>query len=133
MKFGWQKEESAPLLCKVVVAGVARELSLRHLTALDVDQADRAYPAPELPAGEVERPAAEESRAMGRLSFVAVLALGPDVFNATDTESRLAELQGTFTKTAIIEIAHAAMTDSRLTAAHLEAAKAAVNPPASAG
>lgn len=151
MKFAWSREEEKLIPCKIVHHGAVRELLLHHLSDADTDEADRRYPAarpPQLtsedgkPLRDAEgRPAldvhdqayasAAIERATMRTAFLAVLALGPEAFEAREIDAQIAELRRSgdgFTWASIRTVAAAATKDAALTPEMLEAAKEALVP-----
>jgi len=148
MKLGWMREEEKLISVKIVHKGSERELLLHHLSAADIDEADRKFPAvkpppllgdegkpmrdehgvPRLDEGNVEYVAAAIERAVNHASHLCALALGPEAFESRDIDEQIKELRREFTRTAIIGIRDAILADAMLTPAMLEAAKDSVRP-----
>jgi hypothetical protein len=151
MKFGWMKEAERLIPCKIVYRGGAHELLLHHLSAADMDEAERKYPPVKPPTllGDDGKPLRDErgvvrldegdvgyitaaiERAINHASYLAVLAVGAENFEAREIEEQMKELRREFTRTAIITIRDAALADAMLTPAVMEAAKESVAPFAS--
>jgi hypothetical protein len=148
MKLSWLREEEKLIPCKIVHLGGVRELMLHHLSAADIDEADRKFTIvrPPVLMGDDEKPMRDEhgmprmdeqnlvyvtaaiERAVNHASYLSVMALGADKFDAKDIDDQIKELRNTFSRMAIIAIRDAALADAVLTPAILEAAKESVVP-----
>lgn len=129
MKFPWLAEAEKLIPCRAVVKGQTRDFQLHHLTAADVDEADRLYPMPIMPD---EKDAAAVTafleQSFNRSAFLAVISLGHENFDSRDINAQIAELKQVFPRESINLIARTAFADSIMTPEMLEAAKDTVNP-----
>jgi hypothetical protein len=126
MKFSWIKEEM-PIPCEIVHQGISRALALHHPSGAHLDEVERTFPA--LPEDADER--AKLARFEERIAFLAVKALGPESFEATDLAGQMHELlhgADRLSSVSILKIVKTARDAAELTPEKLEAAKDGVRP-----
>jgi hypothetical protein len=151
VKLDWLSEPEKLIECVISHRGHERRLLLHHLSGADLDAADRKFPSLKPPPltddagkpmrdkegrpmydfGTDEYRNASEERAANRMTYLAVLAMGAEAFDARDIDGQMAELRNPangFTRVAIYTIGAAAFAAAMATPKALEEAKDKTRP-----